>query len=155
MIVPQKGEIVSISLDLLQISRLIIAFGWGIGYAIILHYTPPGKKLLARYVWLAVVIGVGVDLVISWNGDFITPGVFVLSSFGIIARSVMKDNDDDNFNPRAYKMKQDLEAAHAILTKQREILRKLLEEKPGESTAQVYAQNFNAAELVRAARWGK
>ncbi len=73
---------------------------WGSLWAICLQHTHWGRKLAARRTWLTVLIGIGMTVILMWP---ILPLValvkigaaFVLSSIGIIARSLTNENRVD------------------------------------------------------------
>lgn len=75
---------------------LVLALIWGGIWAALLQCTRPGRFLAARRAWLAVVVGVGVDLLIllalvplgAW---LIICAVIMASSVGIIARSIWNE----------------------------------------------------------------
>jgi hypothetical protein len=76
----------------------VIALVWGVVWALALQ-SRPGRFLAARYTWITVVIGVGVDLLIAL---LIVPledwlkitAVIALSSIGIIVRSLFNEHQD-------------------------------------------------------------
>jgi hypothetical protein len=80
------------------ITALILAAVWGVVWAVALE-SKPGRFLAARYTWLTVVIGVGVDLLI---GLLVMPievwmamaAILALSSIGIVARSLWNEHQD-------------------------------------------------------------
>lgn len=75
---------------------LVLGLVWGGIWAALLQCTRPGRFLAARRAWLAVVIGVGVDLLIllalvpldTW---LIICAVIGVSSVGIIVRSIRNE----------------------------------------------------------------
>lgn len=78
----------------------VCAFAWGVFWAVILQYTPIGRFLAARRTWITVVIGVGVVLLIAlgeipinWWLRF--AALILLSSIGIIARSLRNERQDE------------------------------------------------------------
>lgn len=76
----------------------VLAFIWGVIWALCLQ-TYAGRFLSARYTWVTVVIGVGVDLVIAL---LVLPielwlqmvGIIAFSSVGIITRSLLNEHKD-------------------------------------------------------------
>ena len=76
----------------------VLAAIWGVIWAAALQ-SGPGKFLAARYTWITVVVGVGVDLLI---GLLVVPleawlplaAIVALSSIGIIVRSIWNDHQD-------------------------------------------------------------
>ena len=79
-------------------AALILATVWGVVWALALQ-SRPGRFLTARYTWLTVVIGVGVDLLI---GLLVVPievwvqlvAIVAMSSIGIIGRSIWNEHQD-------------------------------------------------------------
>lgn len=77
---------------------LFLALIWGVIYALWLQTTRRGKTLAARLTWISVVLGVGVDWLISalileahiWLLLF---AVFALSGLPIVIRSVNNEID--------------------------------------------------------------
>lgn len=75
---------------------LILALVWGCIWAMLLQCTRPGRFLAARRAWLAVVVGVGVDLLIllalmpltTWLAMCAVIGA---SSVGIVVRSLRNE----------------------------------------------------------------
>ena len=79
-----------ITIDLVLILRLLVALFFGIFYAFFIQFSQQGRYLARRLTWLAVVIGVGVDLAIAYDASWWTVvGVVAFSSAGIIARSLV------------------------------------------------------------------
>ncbi len=81
--------------DIEQIG-IILGFVWGIVWAVLLQSTDWGQFLAARRAWLAVVIGVGADLLIlvavlplpAW---LLACAVIGASSVGIVIRSIANE----------------------------------------------------------------
>lgn len=78
----------------------ISELAWGVGYAAFLQFTRPGKWLANKQTWASVVIGVGGTLALAkqvteWRPLLMVSGAFVLSSLGIIARSLTNDDKLD------------------------------------------------------------
>jgi hypothetical protein len=78
---------------------LVLALMWGICWAVFLQYHPLGRFLAIKRTWVTVVIGVGIDLMIAllvvevetW---FKVVAIVILSSVGIIARSLLNELRD-------------------------------------------------------------
>lgn len=73
---------------------------WGIAWALFLQWTTLGRFLAIRRTWITVVIGVGVDLVlvlaiIPFTWWWRVLAVIVLSSLGIIARSLINEHHEE------------------------------------------------------------
>ena len=86
-------EIVLISINWLVIARCFTAVVFGVIYSVFLQFAPQGQFIAERRTWLAVVIGVGVDLLIGFNGNYAEICLVVaFSSLGIIARSLINES---------------------------------------------------------------
>lgn len=78
----------------------ILALAWGIAWAIVLQWTGIGRFLAVRRTWITVVIGVGIDLLLAlvviplqwWTRVGL---IVVLSSLGIIARSLINEHHEE------------------------------------------------------------
>jgi hypothetical protein len=78
---------------------LVLAAVWGGVWAAVLQFSRPGRFLAARRTWLAVVIGVGVDLLIllallpveTWLR---IGAVIAASSLGVIVRAIYNECDE-------------------------------------------------------------
>lgn len=78
----------------------VLALVWGIAWAIVLQWTQIGRFLAVRRTWITVVVGVGVDLLLvlvviplQW---WLRVGlIVVLSSLGIIARSLINEHREE------------------------------------------------------------
>jgi hypothetical protein len=129
--------IVTIFIDFLLISRILTGFIWGILWASFLQFTRQGEFLAERRTWLTVVIGVGVDLLIAYPGDWYTVTLIIsVSSFGIIFRSVWNETKGLP-NPNSHKLKHHLEDIAALTDSLMERLNNLLKgtDNPGQVSA--------------------
>lgn len=77
---------------------LILAAVWGTGYALFLQ-TYPGRFLAARYTWVTVVVGIGMDMAIAAVCVGIEAAVSVtvligVSAVPIVARSLWNEMRD-------------------------------------------------------------
>jgi hypothetical protein len=77
---------------------ICLGAGWGLVWALCLQ-TTPGRFLAARFTWLTVVIGVGVDLfiallVIPIDAWIQIMAIFGASSLSIIGRSLLNELRD-------------------------------------------------------------
>ena len=107
--------LLQINVDLLLISRVLAAFFWGATWAAFLQFNRQGQFLVERRTWLTVVIGVGIDMLIAYPGDWWTVVLVIsFSSVGIIFRSLWNESQGDNPNPRSHKLKYDLEDAAGL-----------------------------------------
>lgn len=117
------GNFAVISLDYPLILRVLLAFGWGIGWAAYLELHRHGQFLATERTWLTVVIGIGVDLAIAWPGDwYVVALVIGASSVGVIARSLMNEQRQASVNWQGYKVKHGLEDAAVVVA---DVIRKL------------------------------
>lgn len=79
---------------------LLLAFGWGVAWALVLQATEWGRWLALRRTWITVVVGVGVDLLLLllvlpfeyWLQVALVVG---LSSIGIVTRSLKNEYGDE------------------------------------------------------------
>lgn len=107
--------LLSISVDLLLIFRISIAFCWGFLYAAFLQFHRQGQFLVERRTWITVVLGIGIDLLIAYPGDWSTVALVIsISSIGIIVRSLWNESTGANPNPTSYKLKHHLEDITAL-----------------------------------------
>lgn len=79
---------------------LFLATIWGFLWGAYMQFTRYGAYLAVRRTWITVVIGVGVDmlimlLILPINYWVMFCAVMVLSSIGVIARSVYNEARDD------------------------------------------------------------
>ena len=77
---------------------LVLAAVWGTGYALFLQRYP-GRFLAARFTWLTVVVGVGVDVSIvavtlGWSVAALVLGIVGVSAVPIIVRSLYNEMRD-------------------------------------------------------------
>lgn len=104
-----------ISIDLALILRVLLAFGWGIGWASYLQFNRHGQFLSNERTWLTVVIGIGVDLLIAYPADWYTVAfVISASSLGIIFRSLWNEHKYTELNGKSYKLLWTLEDSIAL-----------------------------------------
>ena len=124
---------VIVSLDLLLFLRIFAAFSWGLLYAVFLQHHRIGKFWAEERAWLAVVIGIGIDLAISFNASyFATVTVIVVSSFGIVGRSLSNEQQKGGSFCRN-KVFWNLEDAIALCNKTIELLHHLLSSEEDDS----------------------
>lgn len=110
-----------ISIDTLWILRTSAGLLWGIVYALFLQLSRSGRQLASDLTWLAVVIGVGIDLLVSFNSDYFNvSSVICSSSLGIIIRSLYNESRGQN---HPYKATAAIEDAIAKTAKIIEIIR--------------------------------
>jgi hypothetical protein len=89
----------------------ILALIWGLLWALALQYVPLGRFLAVRRSWLAVVIGVAVDLlllrpVLSQSNWLQVASVLGASSVGMILRSLFNEwRDHQEILARAERSK--------------------------------------------------
>lgn len=107
-------ELTQISVDLLLIARVLAAFSWGVGWAAFLQFNRQGQFLAERRTWITVVIGVGLDLLIAYPGDWWTVVLIIsFSSLGVIFRSLWNEAQGV-VSPSSYKLKHHLEDIAAL-----------------------------------------
>ncbi len=104
-----------ITVDLLLITRGILAISFGFGYAAFLQFTEQGRFLADHRTWITVVIGVGTCFIIGFNADYWTLLIiFALSSIGIIYRSIHNEIKIDRTPLKnitnSYNTKQSIDA---------------------------------------------
>jgi hypothetical protein len=150
--------LVSISVDLLLIARCFVALLWGFLWAMVLQHTRLGQFWAAERTWLTVVIGVGVDLALSFGGDWFTvAAVVAFSSVGIIWRSLSNEAKQPEVQ-RGYKALWSMEDAIAVLNNLTEALEQVVEGTNGERAAQLsraLRDAHLASQMVKAARRGE
>lgn len=122
--------LVTFSVDLLLISRVFGAFAWGTLWAIALQQARWGRFLAEERTWLTVVVGVGVDLLIAYGGDWWTvAAVIAASSPAIIYRSLHNEATHTTLLGRN-RMIAVLEDAIAYTNEQIKALDVLIERHP-------------------------
>ena len=132
---------VSISLDLLLICRVLAAFSFGCGLAAALQFTRLGRFLADERTWLAVVVGVGIDLALAYQADWLsTVGIFAVSSVGVIVRSLLNEHRE-TVNPRSYKLIHHIEDATALAL-----------DITAAATRRLSSENVNNTEVIHIAR---
>lgn len=103
--------ITQIDIDLVLISRCSFALLWGILWAVFIQYNKLGQFIGEERTWIAVVVGVGVDLLIGiaalWWQLWL---VIAFSSVGIIIRSLLNEKREANPAVNRYKVKWAMEA---------------------------------------------
>jgi len=72
---------------------VFLALFWGVFWAVVLEYTPPGRFLARKRTWITVVIGVGGDLailalVLEPQTLALVAAIIAVSAVGVIARSL-------------------------------------------------------------------
>lgn len=89
----------SLTLDLVPVLTLLLAFVWGWAWAAMLN-TERGLFLARKRTWLTVVVGVGVDLLLmlpllGLDAWLLACAVVGMSSVGIVHRSIMQEQEAD------------------------------------------------------------
>jgi hypothetical protein len=82
-----------------QLLGIVLGLLWGIAFAAFLQWVPLGRYIVERVTWLAVIIGVGVDLLIvgpfiGWQITLFAGSVVASSAIGIIVRSLSNANHE-------------------------------------------------------------
>ena len=107
--------LLQINIDLLLISRVLAGFFWGATWAAFLQFNRQGQFLAERRTWLTVVIGVGLDMLIAYPGDWFTVALVIsVSSVGVIFRSLWNESQG-KINPSSYKLIHHLEDGAALV----------------------------------------
>lgn len=80
---------------------IFLALIWGALWAAYLQFSRYGHYLAVRRTWITVVVGIGVDLLIALVVIDLTAWLYICaiilaSSFGIIARSLYNEHQDDH-----------------------------------------------------------
>lgn len=100
-----------IDLDLGLFCRCFIALLWGILWAVFIQYNKLGQFIGEQRTWIAVVIGVGVDLLIGiaalWWHLWL---IIAFSSVGIIIRSLLNEKREADPAVNRYKVKWAMES---------------------------------------------
>jgi len=85
-----------ITVDFLLISRCLGAVLWGGLVAALLQFTKLGQFIASERTWIAVIIGVGGDLLIGIGAEWWVMWMIVaFSSLGIIVRSLVNEHDTE------------------------------------------------------------
>ena len=153
--------ITQISIDLILISRVLIAFSWGILYAIWLQHTRQGRFMAAERTWLATVIGVGVDLLIAYPADWwVVCAVIAASSLGIIGRALWNEQRQTPEKWHRNRIKWGLLDAAAVIDEIITTIIELLESgtlAPGPATqiTRVLGRASHLKEIILAAQRGE
>jgi len=97
-------------MDRFMLIVLILAFVWGVVWALFLQLTPAGRFLAKRRAWITVVIGVGGDMLIALLcisfGDWLRVGLIIaLSAVAIIVRSLLNEWHETDEIIRTFKDK--------------------------------------------------
>lgn len=149
-------ELSVISVNLLLLLRICLAFFWGFGWAGYLQFTRQGQFLVLKRTWITVVIGVGIDLLIAYNADYWTIVLVIsVSSFGIIVRSLWNESqgeEDPNIN--SHKLKYALEDGIATTKDLMTNLTEMLAEGSLASLSYQLALVHHLHEILLAARRG-
>ena len=146
-------------IDLLLIGRCLGALVWGVLLAVFLQYNRMGQFIAEKRTWLAVVIGVGADLLLvtgaAWWEFWL---IVALSSVGVIARSLINEHNAPEPALNAYRTKWEMQDAIdrcgdaiGLLIAGLESEEDGLRGKASKALAQVY----KAQRLMTEARYGR
>lgn len=141
-----------ISIDALWIVRTLLGLLWGIGYALFLQMTRSGRQLAVDLTWLSVVIGVGIDMLISFGASYFTVlSVITASAIGIIIRSLYNESHGTN---HPYKAIGEIEDATANIAAIISVLQGGLENgtQPSAAMSRTLGLAHKAHEHLRTAR---
>lgn len=144
------NETYQISVDLLLIGRLLLALIWGILFAVCLQFTKKGKFLADERTWITVVVGVGVDLALSFGGDWWTVvGVIAFSSLGLIFRSLWNEEKTSSRGSGRTKMMWALEDVIVICRELIDLLTLLISDQTGEIPDAKIAEALSLAYQIK------
>lgn len=102
--------VTQILVDWELIGRCFAALSWGILLAVFLQCSRMGRFLAAERTWIAVVVGVGVDLLIGIGASWWQMWLIVtFSSVGIIARSLINERQETEPALNRYRVKWQME----------------------------------------------
>lgn len=139
-----------ITVDYALILQVSLGFFWGILWAAFIQFNRWGQFLAERRTWITVVIGIGIDLLIAYSGDWwLVTLVISASSLGIIFRSLWNESTGQNPNPSSYKLKHHLEDITAIVDTIITRLTKFLKAGPSGAQAAEISQILAQAHLIR------
>ena len=100
-----------ITVDFLLISRCLGAVLWGAFVAAFMQFTKMGQFIAAERTWIAVVVGVGGDMLIGIGAEWWVMWMIVaFSSLGVIVRSLVNEHETEPALNR-YKTKWAMEKA--------------------------------------------
>jgi len=149
-----------IVVDFVLIGRCLLALLWGIGLACWLQFSRMGRFIATERTWIAVVIGVGVDLLLiigaTWWALWL---VVAFSSLGIIVRSLLNEHRETEPALNRYRTKWQMDDTLDCHGDVIGLLTAALEETGlGESHARVskaLASIHKAQRLMTEARYGR
>lgn len=148
------GVTFTISLDFVLIARCLGALVWGIALALFLQHHRIGRYLAEEKTWITVVLGVGVDLLIAWQAEWLVVcAVIVFSSAGIIFRSLYNDGFEPN--PQSYKLKHRLEDAIDDLGDVINLLSMALDDGKAGNVSKALSKVHRAQRMLTLARYGE
>jgi len=151
---------IQIDIDLILFCRCFAALIWGILLAVYLQFNRLGVFLAKERTWLAVVVGVGVDLLLGINATWWAIWLIVaFSSIGIVVRSIVNEHQEGEPALNRYKtkwaMEEGIDACGDTIT----ALQKALEETSGaEQVRQIslaLAAAHRANRNITSARYGE
>lgn len=148
-----------LSIDLLLIGRCLGALVWGILFAVFLQYNRMGQFIADKRTWIAVVLGVGGDLLIgAWAAWWELWLIVALSSVGIVARSLINERNTPEPALNAYRTKWEMQDAIDCCGDAIGLLTAGLESEEAElrgKASKALAQVYKAQRLMTEARYGR
>lgn len=148
-----------LSVDLLLIGRCLGALVWGILLAVFLQYSRMGQFIADKRTWLAVVLGVGADLLLGTGAAWWELWLIVaFSSVGIIARSLINERNAPEPALNAYRTKWEMQDAIDASGDAIGLLTAGLESEEAElrgKASKALAQVYKAQRLMTEARYGR
>jgi hypothetical protein len=148
-----------LSIDLLLIGRCSAAIVWGVLFAVFLQYNRMGQFIAEKRTWLAVVIGVGADLLLGTGAAWWQLWMIVaFSSIGIIARSLINEHNAPEPALNAYRTKWEMQDAIDFCGDAIGLLTAGLESEEAElrgKASKALAQVYKAQRLITEARYGR
>lgn len=145
-----------IAVDFGVILRCLGALLWVIGLVGLLQFTRLGRFLARERTWIAVVIGVGVNLLLglgaAWWHLWL---IMAFSSIGIIARSLI--NEHNGFSPdlNSYKLKWALEDSIDALGETITVLEKALDSQSLSEVSRALGVVHKTQRTLEIARYGQ
>jgi len=147
------------SVDLILIARCLGGLLWGILWAVFIQYHRMGRFLVTARTWIAVVVGVGVDLLLGIGAPWWALWLIVgLSSIGVITRSLLNEHAQTapalNRYRTKWQMEDTLDECGDIIGLLDQALTAATLATAQERVSQALAKVHHAQRLMTAARYG-
>ena len=149
------GLTVQLHLDPVLIIRCFGALFWGIMLAVFLQYVRIGKFIAEQRTWLSVVLGIGGDLLIAWQAEWLEICVIIsLSAVGMVWRSVV---NEEHYQPKlnSYKVKHWMEDAIDDLGNAIRMLECALDDGKAGQVSKALSCAHKAQRAISLARYGE